>query len=135
MSTLNEAFEMEKSAYRVLNSFKRDLVKKIREAPCMEGVHIEKDTGGKAVLVDANVIGREKNLSPETYIPSAQADAVDRALNSCSSVVGTILELNTMVKSGKVKVKASSNSYTVQLNQKTLEIINESIADFNRDIA
>lgn len=133
--TLNEAFEMEKNTYRVLKSFKKNLVKRIMEEPCMEGVSVEKNYGGKVVLVDANVIGREKNLSPETYIPSEQAEAVNRVLNSCPSVVGTILELNAMVRSGKVTVKASNSSYTVQLNRKTLEIINESIADFNRDIA
>jgi len=89
--TLKEAFELEKKANRALGKFKEELYERIGATDTLEGVQIPANAGTlRIAYVNLGTVLREKSLSPETYIPAAQADIVRKALASCSTITDLV---------------------------------------------
>lgn len=134
--TLKEAFELEKKANRALKKFKEELYQRIGEADPLEGVHIPANAGSlRIAYVNLSTVLREKSLSPEAYIPAAQADIVRKALNSCSTIAELVLKISHIIQTGSVVLNSSGGKYTYRLNAHTLEVLKRSTENFNAEVA
>ena len=134
--TLKEAFELEKQANRALRKFKEELCKRIANADALEGVHIPANAGTlRIAYVDLGTVLREKSMSPETYIPAAQADIVRKALDSCSTIAELVLRVSRIIQTGSVVLSSNGGKYTYRLNAHTLETLKKSVGNFNAEVA
>lgn len=133
---LKEAFELEKKANRALGKFKEELYERIGATDTLEGVQIPANAGTlRIAYVNLGTVLREKSLSPETYIPAAQADIVRKALASCSTITDLVLKVSRIIQTGSVVINSNGGKYTYRLNAHTLEVLKKSIENFNVEVA
>lgn len=120
---LNEERSMQQKIQKSMVDFTAKIVRKIAQEK-LEGVE-EISTSPMIASVRFSALQREKSWCPETFIPTAQANAVKRKLNSCHSLQTMLSTIEEMVTTKCVKL---SGGEKIPLNSKTIEILQESIA-------
>jgi hypothetical protein len=114
MEKLKNALKLEQSVQQQLAVVKAQLYKEISETK-LEGVKVEKKN-----IATVKISAIENTiLSPSYYIPTSQADAVDKKLKSVKTATKFVGELQKMAERKSVKV----GSNTTMLNSKTVEIL------------
>lgn len=129
-SLLEQEAAMKAVIEKAMGELRKSVAKEIANNPA-EGVKaIGNGDGPHIAVVQFSAIRRENNMSAETFIPSSQADAVERKLASCSTLQGMLNVLQKMVAERKVTF-GGKDKETVRLNSKTVEILSQVIADTN----
>ena len=114
MEKLRNALKLEQSVQQQLAVVKAQLYKEISEAK-LEGVSVRKKNMATVKMSSLE----DTILSPSYYIPTSQADAVDKKLKSVKTATKFVGELQKMVDKKSVKI----GSTETRLNSKTVEIL------------
>lgn len=115
------ALTQEREIAETLSVLKHDIKAAINDAGTMPGVTATGHPSCVTVKISAVTGSKGMNLSPETYIPAAQAAAVERRLKGCKSIHETLSLVSTMVYFGCVTFKNG----TVTLNPQTINVLKD----------
>lgn len=116
---LEVAMRHEEKAQEYLRKLKENITTSIIEAGPIAGVRMVKDAGPSVAIVSSNAL-LNWNLSPDTYIPKAQSDAVARRISTCATVRALLEALQKSAKAGYIRF---SNGEQVTLNTNTLKVL------------
>jgi hypothetical protein len=114
MDKLQNALKLEQSVQQMVAVLKTQLYKEISSVK-LDGVNSVKKN-----MATVNISSLEDTvLSPSYYIPSSQADAVDKKLSRVKTASAFVNEIQKMVVNKSVKVGKN----TTKLNSKTIEVL------------
>lgn len=120
--TISEIIAFESNMTTILSRCKERIVEAVENAPPIEGVQVV-SLKPPIVIVQSSCLIKGKNLSPETYIPSAQANAIWTVVAGIRTVGGLMQAIDDMVKSENVRIRFGSSSYSVSLNPNTIDAL------------
>lgn len=135
--TLNEIFEMEKQTGLALKQFKADIVASIAGADMLPGITVPENADSLRIAYVSLSTIRNNNLSlsPETYIPRAQADLVEQAIRNIPTALQTFEKLRELAAKKSVTVSSGGCKYTTQLNTNTVAALEKALADTSKEVA
>ena len=119
-SQMKEALALERQAQRVLLALKDEIGAAVDAAGPMPGVQLIK-AHPNCAAVSLSALHRH-SLAPSTYLPSAQADAVQRKLAPKQTVQGLLESLEDMA--GK-QVACFPDNGNILLNDRTVGVLRQ----------
>lgn len=122
--TINEIIAFESNMATILSQCKERIVAAVENAPPIEGVQVI-SLKPPIVIVQSSCLIKGKNLSPETYIPSAQANAIWTVVAGIKTVGGLMQAIDDVIKSESVRIRFGSGSYSVSLNPNTIDALKQ----------
>lgn len=120
MKKLKSALNLEKSVREMLIELRAQLYKDVSKAKSDD---IKTIKPNMVIVKCSNLDGLV--LTPSYYIPSSQAEAIDKKLNGVKTATTFINELQKMIDEKKVK---NGNNAT-RLNSKTIEVLEKHLND------
>lgn len=118
--------ELEDEIRHMAEGITDDLVIAVANQPFTGSILSDGRNGKPAICtIRFSDLSAWRNLTPEYYMPTKQAEAVRKRLSSCKTVGNFIVAVKDMLKDKRVKTGSSSNDY-VYLNENTLSIIHQS---------
>ena len=120
---LKDILEQEERTQRYLDDIKCRIVASVSNAVPITGVKRINNADVSCVTVQFSALVKG-NLSPPTYIPESQGEAVKRRIASCATVRSLLDVLRQITNAGYIRF---SNGEQVTLNENTIKVLSDCI--------